>query len=111
MTDIIMLSSGNILKDYIDFLDGIDKKIKIKNKQEFHKDFLNFLSTNLNGDLSNPDKIPDLAKENNEDFKKIVNDFFKLLDKHSSGDFDFYEGSIKEIEFLEKILKERKNGN
>lgn len=102
-----MISSGNIKKDYEDFLNVLISKYKIKNREEFEKDFLEFLSRVIKPEHKNIEEAAKSIKKNPEQIPEISKEFFSLIEKHSDG-FDFYEGASEEINLLKE--KVRNNG-
>lgn len=108
MNDIRMVSSGNVLKDYENFLNVLVQKFKIKNRETFNKDLMKFISQVVKPEYANPEEVGKLATEKKEELDEITKGFFELIDKHS-GDFDFYQGAEEEINLL-KQMKDKVNG-
>ena len=99
-----MIGSGDVMKDYEDFLKVLMKKYNIKNRNEFEKDFFEYLSRVVKPEFKNLEETARLLSENPEEIPEISKEFFSLIEKHSEG-FDFYEGADEEISLLKEKVK------
>ena len=106
MVDINSISPKEIEKNFETFSNIIISKFKIKDKENFKKDFLEHISRSVKPEYANKEELERLQKENREELDKISDDFFGLISKYA-GDVDFYEGASKEIEFLKMARNKR----
>lgn len=101
-----MISSGNILKDYEDFLKVLMEKYNIQDRESFEKDFFDFLSKVVKPEYKNLEETARLIAENPDEIPKISKEFFTLIEKHSAG-FDFYEGASTELKEIKQKLQDK----
>jgi len=75
MSDIkITIGKGDIVDDYIQFINALNYKFKFENKDKFEDEFIELLSK--------------LKKDSPSDADEVYEDFIHLIEKHSTEDFE-----------------------
>ena len=101
-----MISSGNIEKDFDAFFSVLVEKYNIQNKEEFKKEFFEYLSRVIKPEFNDPNNLAKFVEQKPKELEKITKEFFDIVNKFSAG-FDFYEGATTEVEILKKKLQDK----
>lgn len=98
MNNITMLTDSDPQKDYQNFIDALVEKCKIEDKENFEKEFKEFVYNNINKEHAQIDKL----ENKEEEIEKISKGFFTLISRYA-GDFEFKEEMYKELSILKDI--------